>query len=139
MWIMTTYGFFSIVDHGEGGLTVRARDKESLVEMGKLVKIGPIDENSDRDYVYRTVVAPEELATWLCAEMASIDYPNFKDAVKARGGKRAHTLAQYFGRIWDVLSTFGAGAYGSQMTTAEHLLAAKGASEHFLEQWRQGR
>ena len=65
MWLITTTGFFSIVekpwDRAPGTLTVRARARQDLeaLKAGSLPELGDITEAADADYRYRAQ-APRE-------------------------------------------------------------------------------
>jgi hypothetical protein len=106
MWLITTFGFFSIVekpeDRGTGHLTVRARVRADLEQLQAkhLPELGPISESRHSDYRFRAR-APREAVTRAIAEAArAIDYDNFKDAVAARQG---YPRARAYGEVWEVL------------------------------------
>lgn len=111
MWLMTTFGFFSIVRKpGETDLTVRARIRSDLetLEDQYLPSLGPITAGGGTDYPYRARAAPEAFAAAAARMVEDIDYPNFKDTVDTRQGReRAHA----YGEVWSVLRllTFNTG------------------------------
>jgi hypothetical protein len=100
MWLMTNFGFFSIVKkEGETHLTVRARARQDLLDLKAryLPGMGEIEESDQRDYRYRARV-PQEVFAEALREMAlDIDYPNFKNSVAATQGK---ARARLYGDIW---------------------------------------
>lgn len=101
MWVMTTRGFFSAVQHRDhpDRVLVRARVEEDIRELQKIVEIEPFRLDSS-DYEWRIDM---QMADWLKALTTialDIDYDNFKSAVgKAQGGERASI---YMG-VWSVL------------------------------------
>jgi hypothetical protein len=106
MWLITTTGFFSIVekpwDRAPGTLTVRARAREDLeaLKAGSLPELGEIAEDADADYRYRAQAPREAVVRAVAAEARGIDYDNFKSAVAARQGRQR---ADVYHRVWDAL------------------------------------
>jgi 8-oxo-dGTP pyrophosphatase MutT (NUDIX family) len=106
MWMMTTFGFFSIVekpsDRAAGTLTVRARARADLDHLRAeiLPGLGPTVDHAGTDYPYRAVAPRGEVAVALANLAMKLDYANFKDAVAARQGK---PRAQAYGQVWSVL------------------------------------
>lgn len=104
MWLMTRFGFFSVVQKsGEAGLTIRARvrgDLERLRDEGWLPRLGEIHADAGLDYQFRAHASREDFAEALRQIALGIDYDNFKDTVlEEQGPKRAHV----YGKVWDVL------------------------------------
>lgn len=102
MWIMTPGGFVSIVNK-EGGLQVRARDRQSLEWFGKQAgipkrRIVTDWEEKYRDYPYRMKDVPTaKVKRFLAAEVDGITYSNFKnEAKRVRGAVYANALS----RVW---------------------------------------
>jgi hypothetical protein len=95
MWLMTNFGFFSIVKkEGQHYLTVRARDRQDLLNLKKRYlqqAIGAIEESEYTDYRYREALKDIAL---------DIDYPNFKKSVAASQGK---ARARLYGEVWQQL------------------------------------
>jgi hypothetical protein len=106
MWLITTAGFFSIVekpwDRQPGTLTVRARAREDLeaLKAGSLPELGDIKEDADADYRFRAQAPREAVARALAAETRAIDYDNFKSAVAARHGAGR---ASVYHDVWEAL------------------------------------
>ena len=106
MWLMTTFGFFSIVqkpeDVGGGLLTIRARVREDLDRLRAvyLPELGPTQESTDSDYRFRARASKEAVAAALTHIAKDIDYSNFKNAVAKRQGP---LRAKAYGKVWDVL------------------------------------
>jgi 8-oxo-dGTP pyrophosphatase MutT (NUDIX family) len=121
MWLMTRYGFFSIVekpaDRDGGTLTVRARvraDLEALREHA-LPGLGPIAEHAGTDYRFRARAARTDVSAALATLVAELDYANFKDEVAHRQGK---ARAAAYGKVWGVLYDLQADAAVPAKATA---------------------
>jgi len=102
MWIVTTFGFFSVVekpwDRGTPLLTVRARTRNDLTRL--LKKSGSnaaVIRDDVADYRFRSRVARDALARLMADEVRDIDYENFKDEVKARQGVKRSSI---YMRVW---------------------------------------
>ena len=106
MWLITPIGFFSVVrkptDTKNKTLTVRARVRSDLeaLQAKYLPELGPIQESSVNDYRFRAVAPQAAVAAAMARLAESLDYSNFKDAVKQRQGAARANL--YHG-VWDVL------------------------------------
>jgi hypothetical protein len=103
MWIMTTFGFFSIVekpwDRGKGTLTVRARVREDLDALrGRyLPELTETTESGTADYRFRAQVPREAFAAAMSRIVGDVDYDNFKNAVAREQG---HRRAGVYGGVW---------------------------------------
>jgi hypothetical protein len=109
MWLMTKFGFFSIVqkpDDAEAGmLTVRARVRADLeaLRAAYLPAMGEIVENAGTDYRYRARAPRAALAAALQQIVLDIDYDNFKSAVqKTQGPGRADAYHKVWGLLYDL-------------------------------------
>ena len=103
MWLLTNFGFFSVVQkEGETLLTVRARDRQDLLNLKAscLPSLGEIEESAHSDYRFRARVPREVFADALRQIVLDIDYPNFKNSVAARQGK---ARARIYGEVWSKL------------------------------------
>lgn len=107
MWLLTTFGFFSIVekpgDRAAGTLTVRARvrgDIESL-RTKYLPGLGEIQDTPDADYAFRARVAKPELAAAMGHIVLDIHYANFKSQVAERMG---YAREQVYHEVWETLA-----------------------------------
>jgi hypothetical protein len=111
MWLMTNFGFFSIVKkEGEANVTVRARVKQDLLSLKEnyMPSIGAIEESEYADYRYRVRVPREAFAEALKEIVLDIDYPNFKSSVARRQGKaRAQAYEDVWHRLYDLQSGNG--------------------------------
>ena len=113
MWLMTTRGFFSVVQHFDDAekVLIRTRaleDLESLCELADMVLDDPagsgfsadaIIEMEEADYRYRLIADSEAWAEVMRALMAEVTYPNFKNAVTERDPDRAHIYTE----VWATL------------------------------------
>jgi len=106
MWLITTFGFFSIVekpgDRAVGMLTVRARVRSDLEDLkaGYLPTLGGIEESSSTDYRYRARAPKADVGAGLAKAALAVDYSNFKNAVAQRQG---HAREKLYHGVWDVL------------------------------------
>lgn len=106
MWLITNFGFFSIVEKpnqkGSKLLTIRARVKEDLEQLRKqyLSNLGDIQTGGGSDYKYRAVAPRTAIAEAFAKAIRDIDYSNFKSSVADKqGSHRAHL---YHG-LWSIL------------------------------------
>ena len=106
MWLMTPFGFFSIVrkpdDVGSGTLTIRARVRSDLEALRKhfLPSLQAIAENASTDCRYRAKAPRAEVAKALEEMVNDLDYDNFKNEVAKKQGK---DRANIYGEVWSVL------------------------------------
>lgn len=98
MWILTSFGFFSVVrkpEDVEGDmLTIRGRvlsDLENLRD-AYLPNASPISEHRQADYRYRFRAPASDFGDAMSRIAQDIDYDNFKDAVLARQGWTRHDI-----------------------------------------------
>jgi 8-oxo-dGTP pyrophosphatase MutT (NUDIX family) len=106
MWLITRYGFFSIVekpgDKAKACLTVRSRVREDLERLraALLPELGEIAESQSNDYRFRAKASKPAVAQAMAQAAMDIDYSNFKNTVsKEQGYARAHL----YGDVWSVL------------------------------------
>lgn len=106
MWLITTTGFYSVVekpwDRPAGTLTVRARAHADLERLraGSLPELGEIKEDPDADYRYRAQAPREAVARAVQTQVSGIDYDNFKNAVARRQGRGRATV---YHDVWQAL------------------------------------
>jgi hypothetical protein len=136
MWIMTTYGAFSVVardpkhtDEGDDRtMVVRARREEWLTELRKraMPELGPSVHYAGADYQYHAAIAPEDLARGVARiALDAASYRNFKSATldPAHGLKSPsmrHGLHDAYSKIWSTLLAAGDGTsmYDGHQTDA---------------------
>ena len=87
MWIMLSDAFLSIVKKGgsEDTLLVRARRPGDIEKVfGRRTKV---TRATDADYLFRAVIAKDDVTRAIQNEVLRIDYGNFKDSVGDEDGK----------------------------------------------------
>ncbi len=98
MWLFTTTGFISAVNK-DGGLVVRARDRQSLEPLAELTRT-KIVHTPLADYPYRLITDKEQFTKWLTNQINVLDYQNFKSEIAhTRGYEFAHPL----NKVWSVM------------------------------------
>lgn len=101
MWVFTSFGFFSVVQHRArpDHVLVRARDRADLVALVKRVgKPKPaIRHTPAADYPYRLELAKGRFASFMSSIALELDYPNFKGAVAERQG---YERAAVYHDVW---------------------------------------
>jgi hypothetical protein len=104
MWIITPWGFFSIVDKGgrKGQLCVRARDGEDLDRLRDtyLPRLGPTIDNEGTDYAFRAFAPRGAVAKAMAAAVKDITYDNMKDETFRQLGAKREGV---YHRIWSAL------------------------------------
>lgn len=96
MWLFHPLGFASIVTNETDPATLVARSRFP----GDLQKLFPgcrVRKTPSADYLYRTTVTREKVATRLAEMAMAIDYPNFKDTIQDM------TRAATYGDVWEIL------------------------------------
>jgi hypothetical protein len=79
MWLFTSGGFISVVQHSEKPetLIVRARDEDSLLSLvgatGATLRHTP-----SNDYPYRIEALREAFSAWVADQVFNLDYTNYK-------------------------------------------------------------
>jgi hypothetical protein len=103
MWLITTAGFYSIVQKpGENDLTIRSRVRKDLEALREkyLPNTGEIVRNENTDYRFRAKVSHADLAKAVAQMVRDIDYDNFKNTVaKVQGHDRSHV----YSTVWEDL------------------------------------
>jgi len=98
MWLVTQYGFFSVVkDQYEEKYKIRSRAKKDLLN---LFPEDRIITTYDSDYRHRVIVAKAELDEMM-AKCADINYFNFKDHIAGLPDQK--DKKSYYGEIWRVM------------------------------------
>lgn len=106
MWIITNFGFFSVVqkpgDQAAGMLTVRARAHEDLDALREryLPELTQVVEGAGTDYRFRARAPRRAVARAVQQVVWELDYANFKSSVaKTQGSHRAHVYSE----VWTAL------------------------------------
>lgn len=98
MWIMTDFGFFSVVRTPhcgkEGTLTVRGRVRSDLEALRKRHLPGStqVSEQKKADYRYSFEVSGAEFGEALGRIVRELDYDDFKSAVEKKQGWIRHDI-----------------------------------------------
>lgn len=107
MWILTTIGFFSVVqkpsDKEADTLTVRARVEDDLVALKEryLPELSEIQSSVRTDYKFRATAPRAAVSRALSDLVMSINYDNFKDEVtEVQGYKRARTYEDVWASLY---------------------------------------
>ncbi len=109
MWIFTTKGFYSAVQHSgnPGWIHLRSRfkgDLERLLQAHKDIigegDVGEIRQTPGADYGFRVDVRRELFARIVSEECLGIDYPNFKSACSSNGFDGRHGA---YLQVWSVM------------------------------------
>jgi hypothetical protein len=98
MWLMTTRGFYSVVEHRDDAdrLLVRARTRADIEALVGLVAAAPVWLES-ADYAWRVETTRTEWQAAMRVLVGEITYPNFKSAIK----DDVHVQAYH--RVWHVM------------------------------------
>ena len=111
MWIMSQYGFYSIVRSASAASVylIRARRKDQLISLTE--KFDFTDEKilttNTTDYRFRLVVTKEEMEKVVLGLASEIDYSNFKDRVRAKQG--ASLYERLLHEVWYVMRALQGG------------------------------
>ena len=104
MWLMTTFGFFSIIQRkpDDALLTIRGSARGDLETLrGRyLTSLGDIEEDPETDHKFRAQASREAVAQALSRIAMEIDYASFTEKRKELQGSRA---ARIQGGLWEVL------------------------------------
>jgi len=107
MWLITTFGFFSIVDKqagkSAGVFTVRSRVRQDLerLKSSYLPELTEIVVGGGTDYRYRGTAPKQAVARAFGEAIADIDYSNFKNSVAHRQGHPRHDA---YAKVWQNLN-----------------------------------
>ena len=109
MWLMTKYGFYSIVQKQPGEYHVRSRERkdiENLVTRLPLAQV-QIIETKRSDYAFRIIVKKEDVMAIMKFLGETIDYDNFKNKI----GQTPDQRHKPYHEVWRILGE-ALGAYG---------------------------
>lgn len=103
MWLMTTFGFFSVVQKsGTNHLTIRARVGSDLDNLREryLPSLSVTQVKPGTDYKYRATVSHQDLGNAMAKIVADVTYHNFKSQVEHTQGLPREKV---YARVWSVL------------------------------------
>lgn len=97
MWIMCNNAFLSIVhkDCEPDELLVRARRKGDIERVFGGVEV---ERTPGNDYLFRARIKREIVSSMIGANIAKINYPNFKNSV------RQDALHRAYARVWSIMA-----------------------------------
>ena len=109
MWLMTKYGFYSIVRKDPETYHVRSREMQDIENLIRHVPLpgAKILDTTGSDYAARIIVGQDEVLTILNFLGTNIDYDNFSDVIE----KMPDQAHKPYDRIGNILSC-SLGAYG---------------------------
>jgi len=109
MWLMTKYGFYSIVQKQPNVYHVRSRERHDLQNLIDEVPLTDclISESKSTDYLARIIVDRDVVMTILQFLGSTLDYDNFKQRIAEIPGQ-AH---KPYHSVWKVIAD-SLGAYG---------------------------
>lgn len=88
MWVFTTKGFFSIVEHKKdpNRVVIRARIRKDIESIKMLfeklgLEVSDVVENVSFDYRYRVFASRPDWASAMTKLITDVGYKNFKNAV----------------------------------------------------------
>jgi hypothetical protein len=100
MWILTTFGFFSVVENRRdpSTLMVRGRVRADIEKFVRRAKVEvSILETPTADYRYRAILNRKVVAKVIARALRRLDYPNFKNRVEERQGVARHDV---YADVW---------------------------------------
>jgi len=109
MWLMTKYGFYSIVQKRPDEYHVRGRERKDIENLvvGVPLPRAEIRESPDTDYAVRIIVRKPEVLAILNFLGENLDYSNFKDKID----RTSDQARKPYHEVWHVLAD-ALGSYG---------------------------
>ena len=109
MWLMTKFGFYSIVKKDSDVYQVRSREKKDVENLVQNVPIlnANIIETSNSDYAVRILVGQDDLHKILSFLGETLDYSNFKNEI----GMTTDQAHKPYHEVWQVMAD-ALGSYG---------------------------
>ena len=92
MWLITTFGYFSIVeknaDRQAGTLTIRCRVRRDLETLKQryLPRLRAMDDSSGADYPYRATARRADVAQAFAQAIMDVTYSNIKAEIAGQQG-----------------------------------------------------
>lgn len=137
MWICSTLGFLSIVQHRSDPdtLVVRGRDRQHLAAfcraLSPRIEMVNVLSTPEADYPFRVLCTRAQVAEFLTEEVGRLGYANFKGAVdrdasrNPRDGGSTRRYASMLHEIWSVVRENLDPRGRSRRTTGSGLLFSK--------------
>lgn len=104
MWLSTTVGFFSIVQHrdAQDQYLVRARVENDLHNLKKLAVLsGEVLITPMADYPCRVYITQTELLRIMTTLVTVLDYPNFKNRIGQLPDQQSKLSAYH--EVWAIM------------------------------------
>ena len=117
MWLMTKYGFYSIVQKQSNEYHVRSRERRDLQNLIDKVPLrgSVISESKSSDYLARIIVDHDIVTKILKFLGDTLDYDNFKQRI-SETPDQAH---KPYHSVWKVIAD-SLGAYGKPGRINKH-------------------
>ncbi len=108
MWLMTKYGFYSIVQKSPDVYHVRGRERKDIenLVLGVPIPDAEIMENAATDYAFCIIVGKPQVLAILNFLGENLDYSNFKDKID----RLPDQARKPYHEVWRVLAK-ALGAY----------------------------
>lgn len=141
MWLVTTSGFYSVIQWHDGRMAIRARRRADLTRLKKLVPDvkfdGDLKPTPGKDYRYRMFCSKKDWVKKVLPALGEdVDYGNFKSAVDKRHGF-ADVLSKACHQAWHVFAKMQpAGPYSSG--SSGYPAVPKG-EEKLQDEWERSR
>jgi hypothetical protein len=111
LWIFTTKGFFSIVEHKKdlNRVVIRARVRKDIDNMKMLfeeldLRVSDVVENVSSDYRYRVFASRSDWTSVMTQLITDMGYTNFKNAVyEADSPKVRDNRHEAYLDIWAIM------------------------------------
>jgi hypothetical protein len=109
MWLMTKYGFYSIVQKQPGEYHVRSRERKDIENLVTRLPLAQfqIIESERSDYAFRIIVKKEDVLAILKFLGGIIDYDNFKDKIDETPDQKHKPYHEIWGILADALGAYG--------------------------------
>jgi hypothetical protein len=109
MWLMTKYGFYSIVQKQTGEYHVRSRERQDIENLMPHLGLaqGEIIESERSDYAFRIIVKKEDVEAILKFLGETIDYDNFKAKIDKTPDQNHKPYHEVWGILADALGAYG--------------------------------
>jgi hypothetical protein len=128
MWIVTTFGLFSVMqEEGAGNPTVGALVRADLDQLRDryLPGLSVIEVTQGRDRGYRATVSRQELSDAITKIVADITYDNLEAEVMR---EQSHVPARVYAEVWATLDN-GLSPLDQDSTAQANLRLAQGGGE----------
>lgn len=121
MWIFLNNAFFSIVEDSMNPdrFVVRARHAGDIE---KIFNVSQVKTTPSNDYRFRVHLPKDKVISVLTAEMAKINYTNFKDSIH----KNDHSRKSAYNKVWTAMYNWQMDNYDDSSWWVEEYYEKKG-------------